>query len=77
MGSALANEAETLADRQSFQLDEEKWEAFLAALDASAIGAFAAGSERAEAGCCGTAACHASEQMALSCVLCVFNLLQP
>jgi uncharacterized protein (DUF1778 family) len=34
MGSALANEAETLADRQSFQLDEKQWEAFLASLDA-------------------------------------------
>jgi uncharacterized protein (DUF1778 family) len=32
--SALANAAETLADRQSFQLDEERWEAFVAALDA-------------------------------------------
>ena len=32
--SALASAAETLADRQSFQLDEEQWEAFVAALDA-------------------------------------------
>ena len=32
--SALASAAETLADRQSFQLDEERWEAFVAALDA-------------------------------------------
>ncbi len=33
--SALASAAEILADRQSFQLDGERWEAFLAALDAS------------------------------------------
>lgn len=32
--SALASAAETLADRQSFQLDGERWEAFMAALDA-------------------------------------------
>jgi len=32
--SAMASAAETLADRQSFQLDPEQWEAFLAALDA-------------------------------------------
>ena len=32
--SALASAAETLADRQSFQLDEERWEAFVTALDA-------------------------------------------
>lgn len=32
--SALASAAETLADRQSFQLDEEQWESFVAALDA-------------------------------------------
>jgi uncharacterized protein (DUF1778 family) len=32
--SALASAAETLADRQSFQLDGAQWEAFLAALDA-------------------------------------------
>ncbi len=32
--SALASAAETLADRQSFQLDAEQWEAFVAALDA-------------------------------------------
>lgn len=32
--SALASAAETLADRRSFQLDPEQWEAFLAALDA-------------------------------------------
>jgi uncharacterized protein (DUF1778 family) len=32
--SALASAAETLADRQSFQLDGEQWQAFVAALDA-------------------------------------------
>jgi len=32
--SALASAAETLADRRSFQLDPEQWEAFVAALDA-------------------------------------------
>ena len=32
--SALATAAETLADRQSFQLDGQQWEAFVAALDA-------------------------------------------
>jgi uncharacterized protein (DUF1778 family) len=32
--SALASAAKTLADRQSFQLDPERWEAFVAALDA-------------------------------------------
>jgi uncharacterized protein (DUF1778 family) len=32
--SALASAAETLADRQSFQLDPEQWESFVAALDA-------------------------------------------
>jgi len=31
--SALASAAETLADRRSFQLDPEQWEAFVAALD--------------------------------------------
>lgn len=33
--SALASAAETLADRQIFRLDEEQWEAFVEALDAS------------------------------------------
>ena len=32
--SALASAAETLADRQNFQLDPERWEAFVSALDA-------------------------------------------
>ena len=32
--SALASAAETLADRRSFQLDPEQWDAFMAALDA-------------------------------------------
>jgi uncharacterized protein (DUF1778 family) len=32
--SALASATETLADRQSFQLDPEQWEVFVAALDA-------------------------------------------
>jgi hypothetical protein len=32
--SALASAVETLADRQSFQLDPERWEAFVTALDA-------------------------------------------
>lgn len=32
--SALASAAETLADRRSFRLDPEQWEAFVAALDA-------------------------------------------
>ncbi|MBM5816136.1 MAG: DUF1778 domain-containing protein [Cyanobacteria bacterium K_Offshore_surface_m2_239] len=32
--SALASAAETLADRQSFQLNGERWEALVAALDA-------------------------------------------
>ena len=32
--SALGSAAETLADRQSFRLDVEQWEAFVAALDA-------------------------------------------
>ena len=32
--SALASAAETLADRQSFQLDPEQWQVFGAALDA-------------------------------------------
>lgn len=32
--SALASAAETLADRQSFQLDQDRWEAFVNALDA-------------------------------------------
>lgn len=32
--SALASAAETLADRQSFLLDPEQWEVFVAALDA-------------------------------------------
>jgi uncharacterized protein (DUF1778 family) len=34
LDSALASAAETLADRQSFQLDQERWEAFVNALDA-------------------------------------------
>ena len=32
--SALASAAETLADRQNFQLDPERWQAFVSALDA-------------------------------------------
>lgn len=32
--SALAAAAETLAERRHFELDEERWQAFLAALDA-------------------------------------------
>ena len=32
--SALASAAETLADRRSFRLDPEQWEAFVATLDA-------------------------------------------
>ena len=32
--SALSSAAETLADRQNFQLDPERWEAFVSALDA-------------------------------------------
>ena len=32
--SALASAAEILADRQNFQLDPERWEAFVSALDA-------------------------------------------
>ena len=32
--SALASAAETLAERQSFQLDPGQWEVFVAALDA-------------------------------------------
>ena len=32
--SALASAAETLADRQSFQLDQDRWEAFVNARDA-------------------------------------------
>ena len=32
--SALASAAETLADRQSFQLDPEQWQAFVPAIDA-------------------------------------------
>lgn len=32
--SALASAAETLADRRSFRLDDEQWDAFVAALDA-------------------------------------------
>jgi uncharacterized protein (DUF1778 family) len=32
--SALASAAETLTDRQSFQLDPGQWEVFVAALDA-------------------------------------------
>ena len=32
--SALASAAETLADRQSFHLDPEQWEAFVVTLDA-------------------------------------------
>jgi uncharacterized protein (DUF1778 family) len=35
--SALASAAATLADRQSFQLDPEQWEAFVAALDAPSM----------------------------------------
>jgi uncharacterized protein (DUF1778 family) len=35
--SALASAAETLADRQSFQLDPEHWQAFVAALDAPSM----------------------------------------
>ena len=35
--SALASAAETLADRQSFQLEPEQWEAFVAALDAPSM----------------------------------------
>jgi uncharacterized protein (DUF1778 family) len=35
--SALASAAETLADRQSFHLDPEQWEAFVAALDAPSM----------------------------------------
>ena len=31
--SALASAAETLADRQNFQLDPERWDAFVSALD--------------------------------------------
>ena len=33
--SALASAAETLADRQNFQLDPERWQAFVSALDAA------------------------------------------
>lgn len=36
LASALARAAETLADRQHFGLDAERWTAFLAALDAPA-----------------------------------------
>jgi uncharacterized protein (DUF1778 family) len=32
--SALASAAETLADRRSFQLEPEQWDAFMGALDA-------------------------------------------
>lgn len=32
--SALSSAAETLADRQNFQLDPERWEAFVSALNA-------------------------------------------
>jgi len=32
--SALASAAATLADRQSFHLDPEQWQAFVAAIDA-------------------------------------------
>ena len=35
--SALASAAATLADRQSFHLDPEQWEAFVAALDAPSM----------------------------------------
>jgi uncharacterized protein (DUF1778 family) len=35
--SALASAAETLADRQSFQLEPEQWEAFVAARDAPSM----------------------------------------
>jgi uncharacterized protein (DUF1778 family) len=34
LDSALASAAETLADRQTFQLNPEQWQAFVAALDA-------------------------------------------
>ena len=34
LDSALARAAETLADRQQFHLTPERWQAFLAALDA-------------------------------------------
>lgn len=34
LDSALARAAETLADRQQFNLTPERWQAFLAALDA-------------------------------------------
>jgi uncharacterized protein (DUF1778 family) len=34
LDSALVQAAEVLADRRSFLLDDEQWEAFLAALDA-------------------------------------------
>ncbi len=34
LDSALASAAETLADRQSFHLDQNRWEAFVNALDA-------------------------------------------
>ena len=34
LDSALASATETLADRQSFQLDQERWQAFVTALDA-------------------------------------------
>ena len=33
LDSALGRAADTLADRRSFHLDEERWRAFLAALD--------------------------------------------
>jgi len=35
--SALASAAATLADRQSFHLDPEQWEALVAALDAPSM----------------------------------------
>ena len=34
LDSALASAAETLADRRQFQVDQEQWDAFVAALDA-------------------------------------------
>jgi len=34
LDSGLAAAAETLADRRAFALDEEQWQAFIAALDA-------------------------------------------
>ena len=53
--SALASAAETLADRQSFQLDPERWEVFVTALDTppqvhAPLGTLAAGTERVGTG---------------------------